>query len=247
VNSGKRILLIAGGSRGIGAATARLAAAQGYDVAVNYVRDEAAASAVVRAAQDAGSQAIAVQGDMAKEEDVSRLFEAVETGLGPLTHFVYSAGITGGESRLDSVETATMRAVLDLNVLGALFCLRAAVRRMSTKHGGQGGSIVLLSSAAATLGAPNEYVWYAASKGAIDSMTIGLAQEIAREGIRVNAVAPGAIDTEIHSPGRLERIAPRIPIGRVGTAEEVAEAILFLLSDAAAYITGTVLRVSGAR
>ena len=241
------ILLVAGGSRGIGAATAILAASRGYDVAVNYLRDNEAAERIAGKVRDAGRSAITIQGDMAREDDVKRVFAAVDGQLGPLTHFVHSAGITGGEARLDEVDPKVIRAVLDLNVFGALLCLREAVRRMSLKHGGKGGSIVLLSSAAATLGAPNEYVWYAASKGAIDSMTTGLAQEVAKEGVRVNAVAPGAIDTEIHSPGRLQRIAPRIPLGRVGTAEEVAEAILFLLSDGAAYITGTVLRVSGAR
>ena len=242
-----RILLITGASRGIGAATARLAATRGYDVAVNYRRDEAAANDVVKAVKAFGNEAMAIQGDMAREEDVARVFAAVDDKLGPLTHFVYNCGITGAEGRLDEVDPKTIRAVLDLNVFGALICLAAAVRRMSVKHGGKGGAIVLLSSAAATLGAPNEYVWYAASKGAVDSMTNGLAQEVAGEGIRVNAVAPGAIETEIHSPGRLQRVTPRIPLGRVGSAEEVAEAIHFLLSDAAAYVTGSVLRVSGAR
>ena len=242
-----RILLITGASRGIGAATARLAATRGYDVAVNYRRDEAAANDVVKAVKASGNAAMAIQGDMAREEDVARVFAAVDDKLGLLTHFVYNCGITGAEGRLDEVDPKTIRAVLDLNVFGALICLAAAVRRMSVKHGGKGGAIVLLSSAAATLGAPNEYVWYAASKGAVDSMTNGLAQEVAGEGIRVNAVAPGAIETEIHSPGRLQRVTPRIPLGRVGSAEEVAEAIHFLLSDAAAYVTGSVLRVSGAR
>jgi NAD(P)-dependent dehydrogenase (short-subunit alcohol dehydrogenase family) len=184
---------------------------------------------------------------MAREEDVAALFAATARELGPPTHLVYSSGITGAPSRLEEVSADTLRAVLDLNVLGALLCVRAAVRGMSRRHGGPGGAIVLLSSAAATIGSAGEYVWYAASKGAIDSMTLGLGRELAGDGIRVNAVSPGLIATEIHGPGRLERLAPTIPVGRAGTAEEVAAAILFLLSDQAAYITGSVLRVSGGR
>jgi NAD(P)-dependent dehydrogenase (short-subunit alcohol dehydrogenase family) len=242
-----RVLLVTGGSRGIGAATARLAATRGYDVAVNYVRDAGAADAVVREVEAAGQRAIAVHGDMARENDVERVIANVEGRLGPLTHLVYSSGVTGQASRIDAVETKTLREVIDLNVLGALFCLRAAIPKMSTLHGRQGGSIVLLSSAAAEIGAANEYVWYAASKGAVESLTVGAAREVSREGVRINAVAPGLIDTTIHAPGRLERMAPNVPMGRAGTAEEVAEAILFLLSDAASYVTGTVLRVSGGR
>jgi NAD(P)-dependent dehydrogenase (short-subunit alcohol dehydrogenase family) len=240
-------LLVTGASRGIGAATAKLAGARGYDVAVNYVKDAAAADAVVKAIERSGGKAMAIQGDMGREEDIECVFAAVDAKLGRPTHLVYSSGITGRESRVENADPANLRAVLDVNVYGALLSLRAAVRRMSTKHGGQGGAIVLLSSAAATLGGANEYVGYAASKGAIDSMTVGLAREVATEGVRVNAVAPGLIDTEIHTPGRLERVAPTIPMQRAGKAEEVAEAILFLLSDAASYITGHVLRVSGGR
>ena len=242
-----KVLLITGAGRGIGAATAKLAAAQGYDVAINYQRDEAAAAAVVSAVQAAGRRGIAIKGDMAREDDIARMFKTVDGELGRLTHFVYNAGITGGYGRLEDAEPAMMRNVLELNVLGALLCVKAAAARMSVKHGGNGGAMVMLSSMAATLGGPGEYVWYAASKGAIDSMTVGLSKELAADGIRINAVAPGLIATDIHPPGRLDRLAPMMPIARAGTAEEVAPAILFLLSDASSYTTGTILRVSGGR
>jgi NAD(P)-dependent dehydrogenase (short-subunit alcohol dehydrogenase family) len=241
------VLLVAGGSRGIGAATATLAAARGFDVAVNYLRDSAAAEVVVAAIEAQGRAAIAVPADMACERDVERAFATVDRKLGTLTHLVYSCGITGPNSRLEAVETETLRKVLDLNVLGALLCTRAAIARISVKHGGRGGAIVLLSSAAATIGSAGEYVWYAASKGAIDSMTLGLARELAGDGIRVNAVAPGIIATQIHPPGRIDRLAPTAPMARAGTAAEVAEAIVFLLSEASSYVTGTVLRVAGGR
>jgi NAD(P)-dependent dehydrogenase (short-subunit alcohol dehydrogenase family) len=241
------VLIVAGGSRGIGAATARLAAQQGYDVAVGYHRDGSAADEVVAAIRASGRAAIAVKGDMAREEDVAALFAATGEALGPPSHLVYSSGITGHPSRLEDATAATLRAVLDLNVLGALLCARAAARGMSTRNGGAGGAIVLLSSAAATIGSAGEYVWYAASKGAIDSMTLGLARELAPDGVRVNAVSPGLIATDIHAPGRLERLAPTTPAGRAGSPEEVAEAVLFLLSEQASYITGSVLRVSGGR
>ena len=241
------ILLITGSSRGIGAAAAKLAGTRGYDVAVNYLRDAAAADAVVQAVRGAGRRAIAVQGDMAQEADVERTFKTIDKELGRLTHLVYNAGATGGYSRLEDADTAMMRSVLELNVLGALMCVKAAAARMSVKKGGPGGAIVLISSMAAVLGSAGEYVWYAASKGAIDSMTVGLSRELAAENIRVNAVAPGLIETSLHPPGRLERLAPLMPIARAGTPDEVAEAILFLLSDAASYTTGTILRVSGGR
>jgi NAD(P)-dependent dehydrogenase (short-subunit alcohol dehydrogenase family) len=241
------VLLVTGGSRGIGAACAKLAGTRGFQVGINYVRDRRAADEVVRAVEAAGGEALAIQGDMKAEADVDRVLQTLEHEFGRLTHLVYSSGITGAPSRLEAAETDTLREVLDLNVLGALLCVRAAVPRMSTKHGGTGGAIVLISSAAATLGSPGEYVWYAASKGAIDSMTVGLARELAADNIRVNAVAPGLIATGIHSPGRIERMAPGVPVGRAGSPEEVAEAILFLLSDAASYATGTVLRVAGGR
>jgi NAD(P)-dependent dehydrogenase (short-subunit alcohol dehydrogenase family) len=246
-----KILLVTGGSRGIGAATCRLAGRQGYAVAVNYLRDADAAARVVAAIEFEGGRAIAVQGDVSREEDVEQLFGAVDEKLGRLTHLVNNAGVVGRAGRLDSAETNTIRSVLDLNVWGTILCARAAVRRLSPRHGGFGGAIVNISSAAATLGSPGEYVWYAASKGAVESFTIGLGRELAGEQIRVNAVAPGLVDTEIHAtsgdPGRVERLAPAIPIGRAATAGKIAETILFLLSDAASYVTGAILRVSGGR
>jgi NAD(P)-dependent dehydrogenase (short-subunit alcohol dehydrogenase family) len=241
------VLIVAGGSRGIGAAAARLAGARGFDVAVNYLRDDKAAATVVGAVEAAGRRAIAVKGDMGKEDDIARLFTTVARDLGPPTHLIFSCGITGTSSRLEAVATGTLREVFDVNVIGALICVRSFIAHASTRHGGPGGAVVLLSSAAATIGGAGEYVWYAASKGAIDTMTLGLARELAGEGIRVNAVAPGLIATDIHPPGRLERLVPSTPIGRAGTAEEVAEAVMFLLSDAASYITGSVLRVGGGR
>jgi NAD(P)-dependent dehydrogenase (short-subunit alcohol dehydrogenase family) len=241
------VLLIAGGSRGIGAATARLAAGQGYDVAVNFKNNSNAAAQVVEAVKAAGRKAVALQGDMAREADIEGVFDATVKALGPITHFVHSAGIIGAYSRLDEVATETLREVLDLDTLGAMLCLRAAIRRMSTKHGGKGGAVVMLSSMAATIGGAGECVWYAAAKGAIDSLLIGAAREVGKEGVRINAVSPGVIDTDIQPPGRVERVSPLLPMGRAGEADEVAEAILFLLSDAASYINGANLRVSGAR
>lgn len=241
------VLLIAGGSRGIGAATARLAGERGYDVAVNYHSNSNAAASVVAAVEKAGGRAVALQGDMAIEADIARVFADTEKKLGPITHFVHSSGIIGKFSRLDEADTQTIRNALDVDTFGAILCARECVKRMSTKHGGKGGAIVFLSSMAANLGGGGECVWYAAAKGGIDSLTIGLSREVARENIRVNAITPGMIETDIQPPGRMERVAPSIPIGRGGTPLEVAEAILFLLSDAASYITGANLRVSGAR
>ena len=246
-----KVLIVTGGSRGIGAATCRLAARHGYAVSVNYHRDAAAAKEVAADIERGGGKAVAIQADVAQEADIERLFAETDRLLGRVTHLVNNAGIVGRAQRLDSVDAATLESVFALNITGAFLCGRAAVRRMSTLHGGSGGAIVNLSSAAATLGAPGEFIWYAASKGAIDTMTIGLSKEVAREGIRVNAVAPGLILTDIHAaagePGRVDRLTPMVPVGRAGTAEEVAETILFLLSDEAAYVTGAVLRVSGGR
>jgi len=242
------VLLIAGGSRGIGAATARLAARDGYDVAVNYISNAAAAAKVVDEVKAAGRKAVALQGDMSKEADIERVFDQAAQALGPITHFVHSAGIVGNKNGKLADQTAdNMRAVVDVNLIGALLCSRAAVNRMSTAKGGQGGSIVLLSSIAAVTSGAGEYVFYAAAKAAVDVLALGLAREVVKEGIRVNAVRPGVTDTEIHAPGRLERITPLLPMGRPGTADELAEGILFLLSDAASYVTGSVLNVAGGR
>jgi NAD(P)-dependent dehydrogenase (short-subunit alcohol dehydrogenase family) len=241
------ILLVTGAGRGIGAATARLAAARGFDVAVNYLKDSKSADAVVATVQSTGRRAIAVQANMSSEADILRLFEVVDDKLGALTHLVYNTGITGPISRVESIDTKALREILDINVLGAFLCAKAAIARMSTRHGGPGGAIVLLSSAMATLGGAGEYVGYSASKGAIESMTIGLARELAGDGIRVNAVAPGPIATDIHPPGRLERITQAVPLARPGTVEEVAESVVFLLSSASSYTTGAILRVAGGR
>ncbi len=241
------VLLIAGGSRGIGASTARLAAERGYDVAVNYLNNADAAAKTAAAVTAAGGKAFTLQGDMAKEADIIRVFGETTRALGPITHFVHSAGIGGKNSRLDAASAATIREVLDVNLFGALICSREAVRRMSTAKGGKGGSIVLLSSIASVTGGATEYVFYAAAKGGVDALTNGLAREVAKEGIRVNAIRPGPTDTEIHEPGRLARITPLLPMGRPGQPDEIAEAVLFLLSDAASYISGAVLNVSGAR
>ncbi|MFI4986374.1 MAG: SDR family oxidoreductase [Alphaproteobacteria bacterium] len=244
-------LVITGGSRGIGAATARLAAARGHDVCIGYRGNGTAARAVVAAVEAAGRRALAVQGNVAEEADVLRLFDEAEKTLGPITGVVNNAGIVGPTSRVADVPLATLREVFDINVLGAFLVAREAVRRMSTARGGKGGSLVNLSSMAAFLGGANEFVHYGVSKGAVETLTIGLSREVAHEGIRVNAVAPGLIETEIHAsaglPDRVARLAPHMPMGRSGTAEEVAEAILWLLSDAASYVTGTSLRVAGGR
>ena len=244
-------LLVTGASRGIGAAVARLGAAAGYSVCVNYRSDAAAADAVVRAIEEAGGRALAVQADVGGEAEVERLFATVDAELPPLTALVNNAAVCGHVSRLEEASSETLRAVMELNVLGLMWCCRAAVRRMARRYGGTGGAIVNLSSGAATIGSPGEYVWYAASKGAVDSLTLGLAKENAGEGIRVNAVAPGFVRTEIHAasgmPDRLETVAPAMPIGRAAEPEEIAEAVTWLLSDKASYTTGAVLRVAGGR
>lgn len=245
------VAIVTGGSRGIGAATARMAAARGYAICVNYRDNAGAAEAVVADITAAGGQAIAVKADIGIAAEVEALFDESEKRLGKTTALVNNAGIAGLASRVDESDPDSISEILRINVLGSILCARAAVKRMSTRHGGAGGGIVNLSSIAATLGSPGEYVWYAASKGAIDSLTIGLSREVAGEGIRVNAVAPGLIETEIHAasgmPDRLETMAPTLPMQRAGTPEEVAEAILWLLSDAASYVTGTVIKVNGGR
>ena len=245
------VLIVTGGSRGIGAATATLAAKRGYAVCVNYRSNQAAAEAVVAGIRDAGGTALAVGADVAVEDDVVRLFETVDAALGPLTALVNNAGILEKQSRVEQIEAARIDRIFATNVRGAFICAREAVRRMSTKNGGQGGAIVNLSSRAAQLGAPGEYVDYAASKGAIDAMTIGLAREVAGEGIRVNAVRPGIIYSDIHAdggePGRVDRLGPTLPMQRGGDAIEVARAILWLLSDEASYSTGTFIDVAGGR
>jgi NAD(P)-dependent dehydrogenase (short-subunit alcohol dehydrogenase family) len=241
------VLLIAGGSRGIGASCARLAGGRGYDVAVNYKTNSNAAVGVVEAVKNAGGKAIALQGDMAEEVDIERVFDETSRALGPITHFVHSSGIIGKMSPLADADTAMLRAVIDVNLYGGMLCARAAVRRMSTAKGGSGGAIVLLSSIASVTSGAGEYIFYAAAKAGIDILTLGLAREVAKEGIRVNAIRPGPTDTEIHEPGRLARVTPLLPMGRPGQPDEIAEAILFLLSDAASYISGSVLNVSGGR
>ena len=247
----KGLLIVTGGSRGIGAASCLRAAADGWDVAVNYATNRDAADAVVAGVEAKGRRALAIPGDISKEEDVLALFKTAEDALGPVKGLINSAGTTGKVTRVEDMSTEAMKGVLDLNVLGTMMCCREAVKSMSTKHGGTGGAIVNLSSIAPRLGSPNEFVHYAASKGAIDGWTLGLAREVAGEGIQVNAVAPGMIDTEIHAsagaPDRVSRFGPVTPIGRAGTAEEVAEAVVWLLSDAARYCIGTVLEVAGGR
>ena len=246
------LVLVTGGSRGIGAAVALAAAHRGYDVAINYRRERGEAERVARSCREAGVRAEPFEADMADEAAIASLFDRAAAALGPVRHVVNNAGATGRSGRLADASGDTIKACLDLNVLGAILVAREAARRLSTARGGPGGTLVNVSSVAATLGSPGEYVWYAASKGAVDSLTVGLAKELAGEGVRVNAVSPGLVDTEIHArstgdAARVARIAPQIPMGRVGEAAEIAEAVLFLISDAAAYVTGANLKVSGGR
>ena len=245
------VLLITGGSRGIGAATARLAARQGWAVAVNYTAHSLAADEVVRAIRAEGGSAITVQADVADEAQVLRMFEKVDARLGRLTGLVNNAGVVDVSARVDEMSAARFKRMFDINVFGSFLCAREAVRRMATRHGGEGGAIVNVSSAASRLGSPGQYVDYAASKGAIDAFTLGLAREVAADGIRVNAVRPGLIETEIHASGglphRVNDLKHQVPMQRGGTADEVAQAIVWLLSPEASYTTMSLLDVSGGR
>ncbi len=245
------ILLVTGGSRGIGAATALAAAQAGYAVAVNYQSNSLAADEVVRTIRDGGGQAMALQADVSREDEVLAMFARVDAKWGPLAALVNNAGVVDFSSRVDGMRVARLSRMLNTHVLGSFVCAREAVLRMSTRHGGAGGGIVNLSSAAAKLGSPGQYVDYAACKGAIDTFTIGLAKEVAAEGIRVNAVRPGIIETDIHAsggePDRAQRLAPQVPMQRPGSAQEVAHAILWLLSPQASYCTGALLDVGGGR
>jgi NAD(P)-dependent dehydrogenase (short-subunit alcohol dehydrogenase family) len=244
------VLLVTGGSRGIGAAVAMLAARHGFDVAVNYREDERAAASVVDAARSTGVRGLAIRGDVAVESDVIRMFEAVDT-FGTLAVLVNNAGVTGGFARVADLSAANLQRTMAVNVTGAILCAREAVRRLSTVWGGGGGSIVNVSSIAARLGGAGEWVHYAASKGALDTFTVGLAREVAAEGVRVNAVAAGIVDTEMHAtagdPHRAKRTGATIPLGRAATPNEIAEAILWLASPAASYVTGAILEAGGGR
>jgi NAD(P)-dependent dehydrogenase (short-subunit alcohol dehydrogenase family) len=244
-------LIVTGASRGIGAAIALLGSGRGFSVAVNFRSGEADARAISQQIASAGGRACAIQADVGREEDVVRLFETAERELGPIKALVNNAAITGGFARVESVTAAALAKVMAVNVTGAFLCAREAVRRMSTRHGGSGGAIVNISSRAARIGSAGEWVHYAASKGAIDSFTIGLAREVATEGIRVNAVAPGLIETGLHAangaPDRLARLAATIPMHRAGLPTEVAEGVLWLLSPATSYTTGAILEIAGGR
>jgi NAD(P)-dependent dehydrogenase (short-subunit alcohol dehydrogenase family) len=245
------VLLITGGGRGIGAAVAHQAALQGWDVAVNAVRDLSSAQAVAAEVRAMRRRAIAVQADVAEEEAVRALFARVDAELGPLRGLVNNAGVVDMAQRVDEMSLARWQRMFAINVQGTFLCTREALRRMSNRHGGAGGAIVNLSSAAARLGSPGQYVDYAAAKAAIDTFTLGVAREVATEGVRVNAVRPGIIDTEIHAsggqPDRAQRLAPQVPMQRAGTAEEVAQAVLWLLSEQASYVTGSLVDVTGGR
>ena len=245
------VILITGGSRGIGAATAILAAKRGYDVAFTYQSNAKAANEVAEAIRATGRKALMLQADVAIEADVLNAFKQVDAHMGPLNALVNNAGVLEKIMRLEQMDAARWQRVLGINVIGSFLCAKEAVLRMSTRHGGKGGGIVNVSSAAARIGSPNEFIDYAAAKGAVDSMTIGLSKEVATENIRVNAVRPGLIYTEIHAsagePGRVDRAKEGVPMKRGGTADEVAEAILWLLSDQSSYITGTMIDVAGGR
>jgi NAD(P)-dependent dehydrogenase (short-subunit alcohol dehydrogenase family) len=247
----QKVLLVTGGGRGIGAATARLAAQLGWTVAVNYTANSLAADEVVRQIRSGGGSAMAVQADVADEAQVMAMFERIDAKFGPLSGLVNNAGVVDVSARLDEMDMARWRRMFDINVMGTFLCAREAVRRMSTRHGGAGGAIVNVSSAASRLGSPGQYVDYAAAKGAVDAFTIGLAREVANEGIRVNAVRPGLIETDIHAsgglPNRVNELKHLVPMQRGGQADEVAQAIVWLLSDAASYTTMSLMDVSGGR
>ena len=247
----KRVLLVTGGGRGIGAATARLAASRGYEVCLTYLSNRSAADGVAKGIVDAGGTAHVFQADVSSEPDVVRLFKAVDDTCGRVTALVNNAGMLEAQMRVDEMDSGRLTRVFAANVVGTMICCREAVRRMSTRHGGTGGVIVNLSSAAARLGSPGEYVDYAAAKAAVDTLTLGLAREVGDEGVRVNAVRPGLIHTEIHAsggePNRIARLASTVPMKRGGTAEEVASSILWLVSDEASYVTGAIVDVTGGR
>ena len=247
----EKLILVTGGGRGIGAACALLAAERGYTVCINYKSDEGAAAAVVGAIESAGGAAMAIRADVSNEADVLRLFAQIDARFGRLTALINNAGVLAPQMRLDQMDAARINGILATNVTGSFLCAREAVRRMSTKHGGSGGAIVNISSRAAVLGSPGEYVDYAASKAAVDALTIGLSKEVAAEGIRVNGVRPGLIHTEMHAsggePDRVSRLQASVPMGRGGEAAEVARAALWLLSDEASYSSGTFIDVSGGR
>jgi NAD(P)-dependent dehydrogenase (short-subunit alcohol dehydrogenase family) len=244
-------VLVTGGSRGIGAAICRLAAERGYRVAINYASNAEAAEKLVTEIAAKGGEAFAVKGDVGSEKDVLAMFAAVDARFGSLDALVNNAGIVDVKARIDEMSLSRLERMMRINVIGSMLCAREAVKRMSTRHGGKGGAIVNISSVAATVGSPGEYVDYAASKGAIDTFTVGLSKEVALEGIRVNAVRPGIVDTEIHAsggqPDRVERLKGMIPMGRGGTAEEIANTVLWLLSDEASYATGALVNISGGR
>ncbi len=250
-NKSQGVVIVTGGGRGIGASTARLAAQRGYEVCINFHSNEARALRVVDEVRDAGGRAIAVRGDVSSEADVVRLFDETTRQFGAVTALVNNAAILERQARLDDMETERFERVFATNITGSFLCAREAVRRMSTRHGGRGGAIVNVSSIASRLGSPDEYIDYAASKGAIDALTIGLAKEVAQEGIRVNAVRPGVIYTEIHAgggePARVDRVKSAVPMKRGGQPEEVARAILWLLSEEASYCTGSFIDVAGGR
>ncbi len=247
----KPVLIVTGGARGIGAATARLAAARGYAVCVNYASNREAAETLVGEIADGGGEAFAQRADVARREEVAALFKAVEARDGALAGLVNNAGLAGRVGPLAEADPATIERVIEVNVKGTIWCCQEAVRRLSTRLGGKGGAIVNISSGSATIGSPGQYVWYAASKGAVESLTLGLAKELAAEGIRVNAVAPGVVETDIHNdtggPGRLAEMVAGLPMGRAATPEEIAAAVLWLLSEEASYTTGAILRVAGGR